>query len=165
MGGGAICAVLQHRKEATETRARNKQVRLSVKVASASATKQIDMDLFNAEDCHLSGAKMPDRTGLWGVLRVLDESLQRFSDDERLPRGLPFLAGGVTHLRIDAAVGTQQPAAGTSFIRCAVVQVVIGVTVQSIVALTSPNPPLFPFPLFPAHHKRLTCPPPPLPSF
>jgi len=66
----------------------NKHVRLNCKVHSSSTTKQIDVGLFNEGGFHLADEEMPDKADLLAVLRVLDVSLRRLSDDERLPLAL-----------------------------------------------------------------------------
>ena len=87
-----------------------KQVRLDTCTAT-----QVDVGLFNAEGLQFSDAEMPDRTDPLGVLRVLDESLKRLSDDERLPKGLTSAVGKIfVPPRNDAAVGAPQPTGGTS---------------------------------------------------
>ena len=58
---------------------------------------------------------MPGKTGLWGVLRVLDESPKQLSDDERPPKGLTSAVGQISvPSRADASVGAPQPTGGTS---------------------------------------------------
>ena len=65
-----------------------KRVRLNYKLHSSSTTKQVDVGLFNEGGFHLADEEMPDKADLPAVLRVLDVSLRRLSDDERLPLAL-----------------------------------------------------------------------------
>ena len=63
----------------------------------------------------MSHAEMPDKTDLWGVLRVLDESLKRSPDRELLPKGLTSTAGQISVLSLNGAtVSAPQPTGGTS---------------------------------------------------
>ena len=96
----------------------NKRVRLNCKVHSSSTTKQIDVGLFNEGGFHLADEDMPDKADLPAVLRVLDVSLRRLSDDERLPLALVKLVeqcvagqGGAVSSPAEDADGAQQSAA------------------------------------------------------
>ena len=83
-----------------------KQVWLNIQVLDTGTATQVDVGLFNAEGLQFFDAEMPDKTGPLGVLRVLDESLKRLSDGERLPKGLPSAVGRIpVSSRTDAAVG------------------------------------------------------------
>ena len=96
----------------------NKRVRLNCKVHSSSTTKQIDVGLFNEGGFHLTDEEMPDKADLPAVLRVLDVSLRRLSDDERLPLALVKLVvqcvagqGDAVSSPAEDADGAQQSAA------------------------------------------------------
>ena len=80
-----------------------------------STVMKVAVGLFNAESFQLSDAEMPDKTGLWGVLRVLNECPKRFSDGGRLPMGLASAVGQIFVPSWTAAtVGAPQPTGGTS---------------------------------------------------
>ena len=66
----------------------NKRVRLNCKVHSSSTTKQVDVGLFNEGGFQLADEEMPDKADFPAVLRVLDVSLHRLSDDKLLPLAL-----------------------------------------------------------------------------
>ena len=63
----------------------NERAQLNYKPRSSSTTKQIDVGIFNEGGFYLADEEMPDKTDLPAVLRVLDVSLRKLSDDERLP--------------------------------------------------------------------------------
>ena len=92
-----------------------KQVKLNIQVSGTSTATRVVVGLFNAEGFQLSHAEMPDKTDLWGVLRVLDESPKRLSDDERLPKGLTSAVGQIlVPSQTDATVSAPQPTGSTS---------------------------------------------------
>ena len=119
-----------------------KQVRLNVQLVASSTVKRIDIGLFNAAGYQLSDAEMPDKTNLVEVRRVLDVSLKRLSDDERIPKGLVSLVdqSGVLS-RPDAAVYAQQTTGGggSSSLRCVVFAVLLRFIVH--VCRSDPLPP------------------------
>ena len=63
------------------------QVRLNSQVLDTSTVTRVVAGLFNAEGLQLSDADMPDKTDIWGALRVLGESLKRLPNGERLSKG------------------------------------------------------------------------------